>query len=258
MSDIVSQTKPAMTSQQGVELLQALLKAGLTRDMAQAVIESKNGDFAASVVEFIRTRDTSRAGTNQEMARATMGRNFFGIEEAVKHFGVRPTKEQLDLLENIPFSEETLRRCKETHVLVAVFPLSILEIRDRVKPKLFSKHHQTPYFREFATTPGVLGWYLVCKEPDDYSSGRSFPVQEQYLLSHQEIPSAPVMVYAIIGHVLITDTWLFENKILRTSTTDGDVRATVGVFQRALRLNTHLDCLHLVDLGLATAEKPNT
>jgi hypothetical protein len=33
-----------------------------------------------------------------------MGKNFFGIEEAVKHFGINPTNQQLAALLEVPFS----------------------------------------------------------------------------------------------------------------------------------------------------------
>ncbi|MFZ2643502.1 MAG: hypothetical protein WA117_21095, partial [Verrucomicrobiia bacterium] len=69
--------------------------------------------------------------------RGIMGRNFFGVEEAIKHFGVNPSPEQLAALSEIPFSEARLREVKDTHVLVAVVPLSILDIRGKVERKLF-------------------------------------------------------------------------------------------------------------------------
>jgi len=59
--------------------------------------------------------------TSQKLAREIMGTNFFGIEEAIKHFGVNPSKQQLAALAEVPFSEEVLRSAKDTHVLVAVF-----------------------------------------------------------------------------------------------------------------------------------------
>ena len=59
----------------------------------------------------------------QSNARKIMGLNYFGIEEAVEHFGVIPTEEELANLANIPFSWTLLRKLKKTHVLIAVFPL---------------------------------------------------------------------------------------------------------------------------------------
>ncbi len=61
--------------------------------------------------------------------RAIMGTNFLGEAEIAKAYSVKWTKAQLEKLSVIPFSEETLRDCKDTHVLFAGFPLSINDIR---------------------------------------------------------------------------------------------------------------------------------
>ena len=65
-------------------------------------------------------------------AREIMGKNFFGIEEAVQDFGVHPSETQLAALAQVPFTEEVLQSHKDTHILVAVFPLSILDIRGKL------------------------------------------------------------------------------------------------------------------------------
>ena len=62
-------------------------------------------------------------------ARKIMGKNMCGVEEAVKHFGVNPSKRQLAYMSEIPFSVGTLEACKGTHILVAFFPNAILDVR---------------------------------------------------------------------------------------------------------------------------------
>lgn len=73
--------------------------------------------------------------TSRKCAREIMGRNMFGVEEAIKHFLVNPSHQQLAVLSEIPFSEAVLEQCKNTHVLIAVFPLSILDVRGKMQDK---------------------------------------------------------------------------------------------------------------------------
>jgi hypothetical protein len=79
-------------------------------------------------MEEIVQSDRLELMTSQKRAQEIMSKNFFGIEEAIKHFGVSPTRQQLDALSEIPFSEAVLEQSKDTHILAAVFTLSILEI----------------------------------------------------------------------------------------------------------------------------------
>lgn len=57
--------------------------------------------------------------TSQKHVREIMGKNFFGVEKAIKHFGVNPTRLQLAALSEIPFSETVLEQLKDFHILVA-------------------------------------------------------------------------------------------------------------------------------------------
>lgn len=109
------------------ELLLRLESAGLVDDLAQRVIDSPENGLAQKIVRLIENGGFEPT-TSQKRAREIMGRNFFGVEEAIKHFGVNPSRSQLAALAEIPWSEEVLAACRDTHVLVAVLPLSILEI----------------------------------------------------------------------------------------------------------------------------------
>ncbi len=160
-----------------------------------------------------------------------MGRNFFGIEEAIKHFGVNPSKAQTAALADVPFTEEVLASCKDTHVLVAVFPMSILDIRGKVERKLFWSHSW--YNKQaFAKDRGEIGWHLVRKTPVPDSTSKTWDEQQALLDKNEETPSAQVMVYTIIGHYLATGERLFEKlPVVRTSSVgSGGNRVNVGDF----------------------------
>ncbi|OGZ20684.1 MAG: hypothetical protein A2654_00105 [Candidatus Nealsonbacteria bacterium RIFCSPHIGHO2_01_FULL_43_31] len=194
--------------------------------------------------------------TNQKRAREIMGRNFFGVEEAIKHFGVNPTRQQLAALSEIPFSEAVLEQSKDTHVLVAVFPLSILEIRGKVDSKLF--YDQSWYNKEsFAKERGEVNWQLVRKTPVDNSTSKNWLEQQVMLGKDDEVPTAQVMIYTIIGHYIATGERLFENTYVRTSSVDsGGRRVGVGVFgSEGLGVDSWWDGYRVGDIGVSSARK---
>ncbi len=211
------------------ELLLKLETAGLNEELAQRVIDSKGNDLATKVVRLIQNGGFEPT-TSQKRAREIMGRNFFGVEEAVKHFGVNPTRQQLVALSEIPFSEAVLEQSKDTHVLVAVFPLSILEIRGKVDSKLF--YDQSWYNKEsFAKERGEVSWQLIRKTPVDDSTSKNWQEQQALIAKDDEVPSARVMVHTIIGYYLATGERLFEHIYVRTSSVvSGGSRVLVGVF----------------------------
>ena len=123
--------------------------------------------FVANIARLM-VKGGYESSTSQNNAREIMGKNFFGIKEAIKHFGVDPTDLQLADLAEVPFSDKVLRSCNDTHVLVAVFPLSILDIRG-ISKKQFDRSllcSQDWYDMEpFAMDKGEVGWQLVRKGP---------------------------------------------------------------------------------------------
>ena len=200
------------------ELLLKLETAGLNDELAQRVIDSKGNDLATKVVRLIQNGGFEST-TNQKRAREIMGKNFFGIEEAIKYFGVNPTRQQLAALSEILFSEAVLEQSKDTYVLVAVFPLSILEIRGKVDSKLFydQSWYNKESFESFAKERGEVSWQLVRKNPVDNSTSKNWQEQQTLLGKDDEVPTAQVMTYTIIGHYLATGKRLFEHVYIRTS-----------------------------------------
>jgi len=190
---------------------------------------SKGNDLATKVVRLIQNGGFEPT-ISQKRAREIMGRSFFGVEEAIKHFGVNPTPQQLAALSEIPFSEAVLEQSKDTHVLVAVFPLSLLEIRGKVESKLF--YDQSWYNKEsFAKARGEVTWQLIRKTKVANSTSKNWQEQQALLSKDDEVPSAQVMVYTIIGHYLTTGERLFEHIFVRTFSVDSDgYRVVVGRF----------------------------
>jgi sulfur relay (sulfurtransferase) DsrF/TusC family protein len=238
------------------EFLSKLERAGLNNALAQKVVDSKDNDLAAKVVRLIQNGGFE-ATTSQKRSREIMGENFFGVEEAIKHFGVNPTYTQLAALSEISFSEAVLEELKSTHVLAAVFSLSVLETRGKVKDKgLF--YNQNWYNKQpFAKERSEASWQLIRKTPVDNSFSKNWQEQQALIAEDDEVPSAQVMVYTIIGLYLSTGEQLFKQIYVRTSSVDSDGdRVSVGCFDSVgLRVFSYWGGYRFSDLGLASSRK---
>ena len=237
------------------ELLLKLETAGLSVELAQRVIDSKGNDLATKVVRLIQNGGFEPT-TSQKRAREIMGKNLFGVEEVIKHFGVNPTRQKLATLSEIPFSEAVLEQSKDTHVLVAVFPLSVLDIRGKMDSKLF--YDQWWYNKEsFTRERGEVSWQLVRKTPVPDSTSKNWEEQQSLIGKDDEVPTTQVMVYTIIGHYLITGERLFEHIYVRTSSVDSDGgRVIVGGFvSEGLSIGRDWLDNRSHDLGVSSARK---
>ena len=252
MEDMVSRT---LSVHKEHELLLKLESAGLSEDLVQRVIGSKDNELAEKIVRLVRNNGI-KPSTSQKRARRIMGKNFFGIEEAIKYFGINPTQRQLVALSQIPFCKEVLERSKETHVLVVVFPLSILEIRGKSHTGMF-RDDQTWFNDEsFAKEPGEIGWQLVCKTSIGSASEANWNKETKILLGDDnEVPIAQVVVYTIVGHYLATGERLFEEYCVQTKSIDSDyMRVYVGNFDRR-GLFIHGAREPRIAMGVASARK---
>lgn len=217
MGAIVSQR---MSRGQANEFLNKLEAAGLTEKLAQRLIDSSGNALAGKVVTFIQNGGYL-SSTKSDSARNIMGKNFFGVEDAEAHFGVKPTKSNLDFLAHVPFTEETLNMFRETHVLVAVFPLSIQEIINCVEGKYFRSSIGCWYSdRTFTQSPGMLGWQLLRKEPLPDTFNLGWEKQQLLLDDDEKTPDANVVVYSIIAHFLATGERLLEFAFVHCSDVD--------------------------------------
>lgn len=230
-------------------------------DNADEVAARINTDpaFVANIARLM-VNGGYEPSTSQKLAREIMGKNFFGIEEAIKHFGVNATKQHLAALAEVPWSEEQLSSCKDTHVLVAVFPLSILDIRG-ITRKL---ENQTLFYKQewydkqaFAKDKGEVGWQLVRKEPIANPTSKTWNDQQALLSKDEETPTARIVVYTMIGHFLATGERLFEKIYVRcVDLGSGGHRVVVGRFvSDGLGVRGYGDDERSDSVGLSAARK---
>lgn len=232
-------------------------------DEAIRLIET-DGDLrrriAVLVVESWNKVEKSFTSLNPQWLRAReiMGNNFFGLEEAMSHFHIIPSKEQMTAFIKIPFSEAELEECKDTHILVAVLPLSILEIRGKVKRGLFCDE---PWLKKqaFANDRSEMGWRLVSKTPVENSMSKNWDEQRALISKDDEIPTAQVLVYTIIAYYLISGKRLFEKNNVRTlSFCSGDNIINVGYLNTtSLGFDTADQNYRNGSLGVSFARKPD-
>lgn len=204
----------------------ALGNTNSDKDGAQRLIEQ--GDkFMAYVMAGIR-RFTAKA-SDHSLAREIMGKSFLGIPEVEQHFG-ELTDEQRQALAVIPFSEEMLKACAETHILVADVGISLLNIRSKARKDLFYKQDWYES-QEFAGRTETACWRLIRKTPVNGSFSKDWSEQQALINKINEVPSARQVVYLTILHFLVTGERLFEKVYVRTCVVDSHGnRVLVGRF----------------------------
>lgn len=212
--------------------------------------------FLAHATRFMKNGGYSHL-TSEEDARRIMGKNFFGVGEAIRFFGIAPTVQESKIMAKVPFSEDVLRKSKDTHILIAVFPISIFNIRTRHRDLgLFNS--QIWYDNQiFADNKGDVGWQLIRKEPIPNSFMKSW-IDQQSLISVDEVtPTSRVMVYTIIGHFVSAGKRLFKNTHVRCiDTGSNNDHISVGGFDvGGLTINCWRDATHGNGIGLAAAKK---
>src|SRR3989344_7080599 len=142
---IANPVSPSQVVGRVSEWFRRMEEAGLTLDDLQAPIDDPT--MRERLVRFWKAGGYE-ATTDQKLARAIMGRNFLGIEEVSQHLGVTFSDKQRAQLAEVPFAEATLQECKDTHILVAGYPLSVLDVRSHVSRNLFYLHENAWYNSE--------------------------------------------------------------------------------------------------------------
>ena len=205
------------------KLLRVLRKAGLSDELLDRPVNDLV--FRQALVDFWIRQNVSQEkseSVTHETAREIMGQNIRDINSVGIHFKIRECME-LDAFTEIPFSEETLRECKNNHILVADLGLSIFEIRKRVDHKLFYSHEDDwGNDARFVEETAIPCWRLIRKEMVPDSTNKTWQEQCQLLTGDEEVPSARVMVYTIILNYLATGERMFECVNVRTSTVDSN------------------------------------
>jgi len=196
-----------------------------------------------------------------ERAIDIMADNTFGVDDAVKAFKLNPSVPQLSALSQVPYTENTLLECKDTHFLAAVFPLSIINIHDLFADgdngRIFSSNFW--YRREpFALNPGETMWRLFRKAPIPNTFLKTLEEHLSiFLPQDEEIPKVRRLVYAMVARYITTGERLFENAYVRCADRDAfGVRLAVsGIGAEGLSITNEFGNKRNKNLCLASARK---
>lgn len=210
MTTIVSRNL-ALSVHQEHELLLRLKSAGLSPNLAQMLIESKGNRLAQEMVTLLKQGGLPKVSELQGI----MGKNFFGIEDAVEYLGIEPTTEELQKLAEVPFSEKVLAQCADTHILVANFGTSIFALREKVGHSLFGGENPWEEKPTFVHTAHSAAWQLIRKTPVPESAYKTWEQQQGLLVEHEEVPSAQAVVYTLVGHFLKQNQRFFADYVVR-------------------------------------------
>ena len=190
--------------------------------------------------------ETKEASVEFDEAREIFGQDFLGPESVGTTFGVEFSQEELNQIENIPFTREELEKAKELGMMLVLRvprvgkdktakPLTIKQMRGvfkgedklgdpkKKKSKIF--FDQDWYNKEeFATkdTPS-LGWGLVTKKILEESRSKNWDQQQEVLKKWAgengidptsikrrtpvEIAYDTILYYGSNKESLLTDTW---------------------------------------------------
>lgn len=253
------------------EFLKCLGKEHLTKQDLQAVIESPGNERAREIVELIHN-GLYEPSPDQNAAKEIMGNNYFGVEDVIKYLKVRPTRKQLAELADIPYSMKTLQELKESHMLVAVFPMSLTEMfNNKLFRSIFVKDYKEkekqPFKgQQFTLDPGKIGWSLVRKSPEKDSPNKVWIAQLQILGKDNRTTSVRIMAYSVLCYFLKTGHKLFSDCQVRCIEEDASGRRlTVGPFRESeegrnnggLRIECWWDDNRCDFVGLSSVRKPD-
>jgi hypothetical protein len=198
-------------------------------------------------------------------AQHTMGQHFIGPDEA--HTSMRVLFSGPKYVQKIPFSESSLRQYADTHILVLVPQISIIEMRRRVDPYLFweydaqIKAHRSMWYDKypFFHTAGRAEWCLLKKSVSPSTLYKMYSDQMANLAGVEYVPSVRVVAYTMLQYFLKTKERLFGRFYLQCSDrTKRGNRVAIGCFDTGgLDMDAWNDALRFGNVGLALAIKPD-
>lgn len=207
-------------------------------------------DYARRVAEFM-LRGGLDGSVHHKLARATMGQNFWGVEEWAMLYSARFSKKQLRGVSEFPWSEDVLngpcpfnkgKAVRETHFAflglekLNADPLTILKWQQlhpaSGQPRFASYAPDSWYSQQtFASETAKLRWYLVLASIVPNSTNTAWSDQLAMLPADYEVPTGIEEVSKNILAYRKTGVYLNPNVYARVNNTaSGGRRVGVGGF----------------------------
>ena len=83
----------------------------------------EDAEFTERVARYMLQGGRGMKEMNHKIARAIMGSSMLGVEEVERFYGVVLSAEELEKAGEIPYSDEKLSACRDSHFLVFGYPL---------------------------------------------------------------------------------------------------------------------------------------
>ncbi len=188
--------------------LKALQDQGVTPDHLARL--RADPAYAKRIAELM-LRGGLEGSVHQRLARAILGKNFFGIEDWATLYGVKFSEKQLRAVAEFPWGEDILnspcpfnkgKTIRETHVAFLGLnqymgkPLTIRKWQDihpaTGQPRFFSYPQDCWYTNEkFANDPTcAFRWYLMLANILPKSEDKTYADQTAMLPAEYEVPFA--------------------------------------------------------------------
>lgn len=189
----------------------------------------------------------------QTEAKRLMGKNYLPVFGTAWYMGNSP----LSVLGEVPFSKNALDACKDTHMLVPVFALSIEDMLKRFS-HLFERNSTKAWFegRSFARDKGHTRWHLIRRGPAPGTNNLPRLAQVARLSERETVPSARVLVYAMILNHLNTTELLYTPDRVRSCSRNNGRTIAVGFSEKGRIVITSDNQFPHANLGLGSECAP--
>lgn len=149
--------------------------------------------------------------------------NYITINQVEKALDIKfSSKDKECLVEN--FTEEALSDYKNDYLILPVFPMSLLELREKVEGRELFYSESCAWYddEDFAKAKMEAKWIAIRKELPRESFSKGFDEQQRLANPGEEVCGAPQGIYAMIVNFLVNKERIFEDCYARTSTLTSD------------------------------------
>ena len=190
------------------QALREIRKEQVERELREAD-ERRHQQFLNQLKERCGYEPTA----SQIAAKKILGDRFLGVEEVAKHYDPDFKISHIAALWDVPIPLPVLERGKETHILVAGLPISVLDIKKR-HARLFNKAniYNEEWYKPWShsRTKMTLGWHWlpVIEKSDSGYNGAGF-VKQGNSLKVVEVAYAAILYYLVSGKRLYHDYYVW-------------------------------------------------
>lgn len=199
---------------------------------------------------------------SQPVAKWILGLNFRSIEDVENVFNRSFNEQELKALEQVPYSEETLKKYAEDYCLVPYFETNLIDIKPAISSVMYDGVNNW-YLDSQNSCPEKtsVGWKLIRKQCFLGSLGKTYKDQLASIPENHECASASDFIYFLGLEIkLQRDPTLLKywsvNACGRTKSSCKNLSLLVDLSYGSIFVNGIQKDFVSPDLGLITMVKP--